>query len=52
MKLILGMGITGLSIARFYSKNNIAFRVADSRLSPPMLQIMEQENLLIDLPSW
>ena len=48
MKLILGMGLTGLSVARFYSKKNIDFRIADSRLSPPMLQIMKQENLLID----
>ena len=46
MKLILGMGLTGLSVARFYSKKNIDFRIADSRLSPPMLQIMKQENLL------
>ena len=48
MKLILGMGLTGLSVARFFSSNNIAYRIADSRLSPPMQDICKQENLLSD----
>ncbi len=46
MKLILGMGLTGLSVARFFSANNIAYRIADSRLSPPMFGKCEKENLL------
>ena len=33
MKLILGLGVTGLSVARFFNKNNISFRIADSRQS-------------------
>ncbi|HIC41350.1 MAG TPA: UDP-N-acetylmuramoyl-L-alanine--D-glutamate ligase, partial [Piscirickettsiaceae bacterium] len=37
MKLILGLGDTGLSIARFLSKQNIAYKIADSRLQPPLL---------------
>jgi len=37
MKLILGLGSTGLSIARFLSKHQIAYRLADSRIQPPFL---------------
>ena len=48
MKLILGMGLTGLSVARFFSSNNVAYRIADSRLSPPMQDICIKENLLSD----
>ena len=48
MKLILGLGITGLSVARFFSLHKIPYRIADSRLSPPMLELSEQENLLSD----
>ena len=48
MKLILGMGLTGLSVARFFSSNNIDYRIADSRLSPPMQDTCKQEKLLSD----
>ena len=48
MKLILGLGVTGLSVARFFNKNNISFRIADSRQEPPMLKISKNENLLHD----
>ena len=48
MKLILGLGVTGLSVARFFIRNNISFRIADSRQDPPMLQISKNENLLHD----
>ena len=48
MKLILGLGVTGLSVARFFIRNNIPFRIADSRQDPPMLQISKNENLLHD----
>ena len=48
MKLILGLGITGLSVARFFYKNDISFRIADSRQNPPMLDIAEKEGLLAD----
>ncbi len=37
MKLVLGLGDTGLSIARFLSKQNIAYKLADSRTQPPFL---------------
>ncbi len=54
MKLILGVGITGLSVARFFSLHKIAYRIADSRLNPPMLETCRQETLLSDchLGSW
>ena len=48
MKLILGMGITGLSVARFFSNNNEIFRIADSRKEPLLLKTFQQENLLDD----
>jgi len=48
MKLILGMGLTGLSVARFFSSNNVDYRIADSRLSPPMQDTCIKENLLSD----
>jgi UDP-N-acetylmuramoylalanine--D-glutamate ligase len=38
MILILGMGITGLSVARFLSKTNKKFILADSRQTPPLLE--------------
>ena len=37
MKLVLGLGDTGLSIARFLSKHKITYKIADSRLQPPLL---------------
>ena len=37
MKLVLGLGDTGLSITRFLSKQDIAYRIADSRPQPPSL---------------
>ena len=48
MKLILGLGITGLSVARFFYKKDISFRIADSRQEPPMLDIAEKESVLSD----
>jgi UDP-N-acetylmuramoylalanine--D-glutamate ligase len=36
-KLILGLGKTGVSIARFLTKQQVAFRVADNRNTPPFL---------------
>ena len=48
MKLILGLGITGLSVARFFFKNDISFRIADTRQEPPMLEVSKKEGLLND----
>jgi len=48
MKLILGLGITGLSVARFFFKKNISFRIVDSRQEPPMLEVSKKEGLLND----
>lgn len=45
MKLILGLGKTGVSIARFLTKQQVAFRVADNRNTPPFLsQFKSQFN--------
>ena len=48
MKLILGMGITGLSVARFFSNKNEIFRIADSRKIPMLLKVFQEENLVDD----
>jgi UDP-N-acetylmuramoylalanine--D-glutamate ligase len=45
MKLVLGLGDTGLSIARFLSKEHIAYRLADSRIQPPFLSDYLAESL-------
>ncbi len=37
MKLVLGLGKTGFSIARFLSEQNIDYKIADSRTNPPLL---------------
>ena len=37
MKLVLGLGVTGFSIARFLLQHKVAFKVADSRKTPKLL---------------
>lgn len=46
MKLVLGLGDTGLSIAKFLAQQNIAYRIADSRSNPPFLSICPQSPIL------
>jgi len=46
MKLVLGLGDTGLSIAQFLSKQQVGYRLADSRLQPPLLS-----NYLAQFPN-
>ncbi len=41
--LIVGLGVTGLSVVRFLYKQNIKFIVADSRSKPPGLDILKSE---------
>jgi UDP-N-acetylmuramoylalanine--D-glutamate ligase len=41
--LIAGMGITGLACARFLRRQNLAFRVIDSRDEPPQLRVFREE---------
>jgi UDP-N-acetylmuramoylalanine--D-glutamate ligase len=41
--LIVGMGVTGISCARFLHRRNIPFRVIDSRDEPPQLGVFKQE---------
>ena len=54
MKLILGMGLTGFSVARFFKNQQINYQIADSRQSPPLLDTFITEGLAGDcqLGSW
>ena len=54
MKLILGMGLTGLSVARFFKNQQVNYQIADSRQSPPLLDTFIAEGLAEDcqLGSW
>lgn len=42
-RVIVGLGVTGLSCARFFAKHGIAFCVADSRENPPGLEAFRHE---------
>lgn len=42
-KVIVGLGSTGLSCARFFHAKGIPFKVVDSRFSPPGLAVFEVE---------
>jgi UDP-N-acetylmuramoylalanine--D-glutamate ligase len=54
MKLVLGLGITGFSIARFLLQQKIAFKVADSRQAPQRLSefLSEFPKVEVALDSW
>lgn len=54
MKLVLGLGDTGLSIARFLSKQGIAYKLADSRTQPPFLSdyLLEFPDSELALGDW
>ncbi len=47
MKLVLGLGVTGFSIARFLLQHKVAFKVADSRQTPKLLSEFLSEFPLI-----
>jgi UDP-N-acetylmuramoylalanine--D-glutamate ligase len=40
---VLGIGVTGLSVARFLQQRGDAFVVCDTRSEPPMLTVFKQE---------
>ena len=42
MKLILGCGLTGLSVASYFAKNNTKFVIADNRNNPPLANELPQ----------
>jgi len=54
MKLVLGLGITGFSIARFLLQQKIAFKVADSRQAPQRLSefLSEFPTVEVALDGW
>ncbi len=41
--LIVGMGVTGLSCARFLQRHGVPWQIIDSRLTPPLLQQFQNE---------
>ena len=43
MKLVLGLGDTGLSIANFLATNSLDFKIADSRSTPPNLVLYNSQ---------
>lgn len=42
-RVIVGLGVTGLSCARFFAKHGIPFAMADSRENPPGLAAFQRE---------
>lgn len=42
-RAILGLGVTGLSCARYFAEQGLPFRIADSRRQPPGLAEFEDE---------
>lgn len=42
-RLIIGLGETGLSCARYFSRLQLPFTLIDSRLTPPQLSVFKQE---------
>ncbi len=41
--VVVGLGVTGLSVARFLSRQGLPVRVVDSRENPPGLSALQQE---------
>jgi len=49
VKVIVGLGQTGLSCARYFHSRGETFRVMDSRFSPPGLAAFQSEFPLVDI---
>ena len=47
--LVLGLGVTGLSLARFLSAQGDAVLIADTREKPPGLEALQKEGLDVEL---
>ncbi|GBF30069.1 UDP-N-acetylmuramoylalanine--D-glutamate ligase [bacterium MnTg04] len=47
--LVLGLGVTGLSLARFLSAQGDTVLIADTREQPPGLEALEKERLDVEL---
>ncbi|MGE3919471.1 MAG: UDP-N-acetylmuramoyl-L-alanine--D-glutamate ligase [Gammaproteobacteria bacterium] len=54
LKVIVGLGVTGLSCARYFSRKKIPFAVLDTRENPPLLDEFQKEfsHVQISLGSW
>jgi UDP-N-acetylmuramoylalanine--D-glutamate ligase len=48
-RIVIGLGKTGISIARYFSKQGLSFAVADSRKVPPDLEQFQSEFPNIEL---
>lgn len=48
-RIVIGLGKTGLSIARYFSKQGLSFAIADSRKAPPGLEQFQSEFPDIEL---
>ncbi|CAA0096184.1 UDP-N-acetylmuramoyl-L-alanine--D-glutamate ligase [Zhongshania aliphaticivorans] len=48
-RIVIGLGKTGLSIARYFSRQGLSFAVADSRKAPPELEQFRSEFPSIEL---
>jgi len=46
---IVGMGLTGLSCARYLVEQGVSFRVVDTRVNPPLKSIFETEFSNVEL---
>ncbi|WP_235898491.1 UDP-N-acetylmuramoyl-L-alanine--D-glutamate ligase [Parahaliea maris] len=42
-RVVFGLGVTGLSCARFLHRNGLAFSVVDTRAEPPGLDVLQRE---------
>ncbi len=49
MKIIIGLGITGLSCARYFTRKQTPFQVVDTRPTPPLLAEFKQSFSSIPL---
>lgn len=47
--LVVGMGVTGLSCARFLTRQGVALRLVDDRETPPLLETFRQEFVGSDI---
>lgn len=42
-RIVVGLGQTGISLARFFARQGLPFAVADSRAAPPGVELFKQE---------
>ena len=50
--LVVGLGVTGLSVLRFLRARGVAVAVTDSRRNPPSLEALRADKALADVPTF